>query len=580
MPDTDNQGLSPEDSLLDPDLGFSDIEMDIMSDLEGPAVHDVSIQPENEPPTLSEDANVPLDVEPDPEIHSDNGFEPELSMSNNLFSDDEELAAKTEVEVATEAINHQAAQAKKQTQRLTVEKQGLSAELESIREENSLLRRQLAQATDATAALPQEAEFQATKEALVEAKNQCNAAEEQAKSLRAELESMRAESAQDKAELDAIKASQPDEDEQKKIDLMDAQIGSIQAENVQLQEAMKEAQQAESRTEHAHDQLDLSVKDLRQKLDLESASLAESKTEIEVVVTANEELSRKLAVAEKELADNRDVTADVDRKSAEFADHNAELERVTKALSGAVADNEKLKGVQAEIDSLKGVTEELSVLKAELEEKSKRVANLQEKLDTEAARSYRLSQRRIPALNTELENSHEAVRELEAKLQKSELKSRTLDERFQDEKTRTSNLQRALEGAKARAHDTQMISAPSNSPDNQDTTQLAEDELRRVTNRLHEVESERSQFADRFQEVTQAHSSDLAKTSARADRLEVESADRFETLLSQRTDLRLLREKVTGLIKLAEELSNSVANERGVIMSSMRKIAVLPEEMQ
>ncbi|MDC1143168.1 hypothetical protein OAU50_08755, partial [Planctomycetota bacterium] len=103
-------------------------------------------------------------------------------------------------------------------------------------------------------------------------------------------------------------------------------------------------------------------------------------------------------------------------------------------------------------------------------------------------------------------------------------------------------------------------------------------EMRRVTNRLHEVESERNKLADQFRELTLAHSGELAKVTARADRLEVESNERFETLLAQRTDLRVLREKVQGLIRLAEELNSDAEDERKIVMASMRKVAVLPEE--
>ncbi|MDC1142985.1 hypothetical protein OAU50_07835, partial [Planctomycetota bacterium] len=417
MAGTDNQGLTPEDSLLDPDMGFGG-EMEMVPELDSSAVHDVSIQPDLDPPLLSEDANVPLDVEPDPEITADNDFAPDLQTANDgdpAFGDDDKPSP--ELEAA-------AKEAKQKTRRLTVEKQGVTAELESIKAENTSLQKQLDDAKAALEAAPAQADLDGLKESLAEARTQRNAAEEQIKELRTNLETAKSElaTANEKPVNAPIET-----DHEKKIDLMDAQITSMQAENTQLKEAMKEAQSAESRTEHAHDQLGQQVKTLEDKLNEEQEALKTAKAKVEESLEQNEELSRKLAVAEKELADNRDAIADVDKKAAEFSDHQAELDRVTKALAEANSQIETLTTEAKEAEKLRAVADELISLKTELDQKTGSIEVLQEKLDTESARSYRLSQRRIPALNQEIEDAQESVRELEAKLQKAELKSKTFE---------------------------------------------------------------------------------------------------------------------------------------------------------
>lgn len=87
-----------------------------------------------------------------------------------------------------------------------------------------------------------------------------------------------------------------------------------------------------------------------------------------------------------------------------------------------------------------------AALQEQLSARERDVAELQEKLDTEAARSYRLSQRRIPALNKEIEDAQEANRELERKLQKAELRNQTLDDQARELKDKVADLERALSG--------------------------------------------------------------------------------------------------------------------------------------
>lgn len=79
-----NSPLMDEDSFADPEMGFGEEEL-TMEPLQ-PVVHDVKIAVEAEPATLASDANVPLDVEPDPELGSAVDFTdqaPELAAADS-----------------------------------------------------------------------------------------------------------------------------------------------------------------------------------------------------------------------------------------------------------------------------------------------------------------------------------------------------------------------------------------------------------------------------------------------------------------------------------------------------------------
>src|SRR5690606_39067954 len=144
--------------------------------------------------------------------------------------------------------------------------------------------------------------------------------------------------------------------------------------------------------------------------------------------------------------------------------------------------------------------------------KEKESAEMQEKLDSEAARSYRLSQRRIPMLNAELEQAQESNRELERKLQQAELRANTFEERARELEDQQSELQRALQAAKARAQDTAIIQQGDTKPE-----ALVEDEVRRLTNRMRDLEAERVALQADLRKVSDAQRAELERHSTRAD---------------------------------------------------------------
>jgi chromosome segregation ATPase len=354
---------------------------------------------------------------------------------------------------------------------------------------------------------------------------------------------------------------------------MDAQIKALQTENTQLKSALKEAQGAESRTEHAHDalgrkvtELEQEVKDLRSELELGSKKL-------DAKIRENESIGRELAVAKKELADGRDASDEVERKSRELDDRRAELDAVTKALAEAREEIERLSSMEDEVKRVESLEDRITDLQEAMVAKERDVAQLQEKLDSEAARSYRLSQRRIPTLNAELEQAQESARELERKLQKADLKAGTFEEKAKELEDKLNDRQRALHGAKARAQDTAIVQAGD-----VDSSQLVSDEVRRLTNRLREVEEERGKLFDTLKKLSELHKSELTQHSLRADRLEQESDERYEDLLKQRTHMRVLRERILGMLKLAEDLTNTAQGQRQPLLEALRKLADVPPD--
>ena len=354
---------------------------------------------------------------------------------------------------------------------------------------------------------------------------------------------------------------------------MEAQIKALQVENTQLKEALREAQGAENRTEHAHDELTRRVKTLEAELETLRADLEAGARKLEERITENEQLGRELAVARKELADQRDSADEVERKARELDDRKAELDSVTKALAEARAEIERMTPFEAEVQRVEGLEDRITELQEVIINKEKDVAEMQEKLDSEAARSYRLSQRRIPMLNAELEHAQESSRDLERKLQKAELRANTFEEKARELEDKQSELQRALQAAKARAQDTAIIQHGDVKPE-----EIVGDEVRRLTNRMRELEEERVRLSADLRKLSEAQRNELTKHSERADRLESESDERYENLLKQRTQMRVLRERMIGMLKLAEDLNATAQNQRQPLLEAMRKLADVPPE--
>lgn len=546
----------PEDSLEDPELGFGD-EEELQAEPMAPVVHDTNIAFDDEPVTLTTDANVPLDVEPDADLSSTVDFSdsaPELDSADeaggNRPDDEKDL--------------------RDEKQALAVK--GLQAEIESLKAERSSLldkNRELSERLDNAAPTGELSRLQGQ---LSEARKHHSEAEEEIKRLKSELDTARRQASELEQAVAESAADVPD-DTRREIDLMEAQINALQTENTQLKDALTEAQGAENRTEHAHDELGRRVTELESEVEGLKQELEESAQKLEAKLKENEDLGRELAVAKKELADGRDASEDVERKGRELDDRQAELDSVTKALAEAKAEIERLAGMEDEVKRVEGLEDRITELQEALVHKEKAVAEVQEKLDSEAARSYRLSQRRIPALNAELEQLQEAHRELERKLQKTELKAGTFEEQVKELEDRLSDTQRALKSAKARAQDTAIIQPGEAEPE-----QLVSDEVRRLTNRMRELEAERVQLNATLRKLSDLHKAELLKHSTRADRLEAEGDERYESLLKQRTHMRVLRERINGMLQLAEDLTSTVANQRQPLMEALRKLADVPPD--
>lgn len=537
----------PEDSLDDPELGFGDEEEMSLE----PAVHDVEISADDEPVSLNTDANVPLDVEPDAD------FSNQVDFTDN--------APRLDQPEADSLIggNDQAG---------ALAMQSLRSELAGLQEERARLldaNRELTERLDAAAPTGEISRLQGQ---LGEARKHHADAEEEVRRLKSELESANARYERMEARQAQAEAEVPD-DTRQEINLMDAQIKALQTENSQLKEALQEAQGAENRTEHAHDALTRKVKDLEGELDGLRGQLRESGEKLDAKITENTELGRELAVAKKALADQRDSANEVDRKGKEIEDRQAELASVAKALAEARAEIERLVPFEKEVARVEGLEDRITDLQEALLAKEKEAAEVQEKLDSEAARSYRLSQRRIPMLNAEVEQLQESNRELERKLQKAELRGNTFEEKSKELENKIADLQRALQGAKARAQDTAIVQAGAPEPES-----LVSDEVRRLTNRMQELEEERGALAGSIRKLSTAHRNELDKHTGRADNLEQESDRRYEELLKQRTQLRVLRERISGMLKLAEDLNGTTTGQRQPLLEALRKLADVPPD--
>lgn len=553
MPGSDSDALMPDESLADPEMGFGEQEltMEPVSPEPPPApVRDVAINiPEPEPVALIEDADVPLDVEPD--------LGPDLDA---------------EVE-AIDTPDNSAPVAPRADDRLRVELSSSRTEAESLRDHNARLAER---GRDLEAQLQQSApagEVSRLNAQLAEARGQHQAAEAEVSRLRQEL--AQAQAAAQFAE--AHPAAEPDTEmvEKRELDVMEAQLAALQAENTQLKEALREAQGAEARAGHAHDELQRRVESLQIENAALRADLDAARSQVEARLAELENLGRELAGARKQIADHADAALAVTERTAELDAQKAELDTARAALEEARRQISQMQESASEGARVPALEDRAAQLQEQLSAKERDVAELQEKLDTEAARSYRLSQRRIPALNKEIEEAQESNRELERKLQKAELRNQTLEDLANELKAKAADLERALSSAKARAQDTQIIA-----PADADSRSLVEDELRRTANRLREVEAERAKLAETLRRLGENHSLELTRHMARGDKLEKESEQRFEALLGQRARMRVLRDRVQNMLQVAEDLAQSKDGQRKVLLEALRKLAELPAEKE
>lgn len=545
MAGSNSDSLMPDESLADPEMGFGEPELTmepVAADPPPASVRDVAIRlPEPEPIALVEDADVPLDVEPD--------LGPDLSVEAE------------EIEAAPPSSP--------EPDRLRVELSSSRTERDSLRDESHDLQQRVDELQARLQQAPPAGEVSRLNAQLAEARGRHTAAEAEIARLGAELETARAvaQAAQAHAAAEPV----TDMVERRELEVTEAQLNALQAENTQLRDALAEAQGAESRTEHAHDELRRKLAELEAENAGLRAEVEQARAALDARLADLEQAGRELALARKDLADQRDAAAAVAERTAALDAQKAELEAALAALAESRSQVAALQEGAGEALRVPALEDRAAALQEQLSARERDVAELQEKLDTEAARSYRLSQRRIPALNKEIEDAQEANRELERKLQKAELRNQTLDDQARELKDKVADLERALSGAKARAQDTQIIATGD-----VDARSLVDDELRRTANRLRDVESERARIAESLRRLGEAHGSELSRHMARAERLEQESEQRQEALLAQRTQLRVMRDRVQNMLQVAEDLSQAKDGQRKILLETLRKLADFP----
>jgi DNA repair exonuclease SbcCD ATPase subunit len=544
--------LIPEDSLQDPDLDFGEEEELSLE----PMLHEPEAPDDDQPNaipelvddsfddtdamTLAEDANVPLDVEPDPDLPVGTGFE-------------EEISAEQPPPGELDSLRREAA--------------ALRAELDTVRQERArskAVTRRLEQKLETSAPPTELARLEA---AVTEAKARAKEAEDEASRLKRELKELSARAETAEAELGEQSQRVP-EGAQRELDLLNEKIRALEAENTELKDSLNEIQQAEDRTGQAQETLGRKVTELTEQLRAAESAADEARAEAEGLLKENEALNRELDQSRVELADTRGASDSFEINLKELDDRQAEAATLAESLAQAQQEVQRLQEYEREAQRVEALEDRITELQESLLDKEKEAAEVQEKLDTEAARSYRLSQRRIPALNRELEETQEHTRELERRVQKAELKAETYEGKVKELTDQVADLERALQGAKARAQDTAVIA-----PGDSNAAELVADEMRRLTNRVREVEAERANLAETFRKIDDGRRTELTKLEARAERIERESDERYESMLKQRTELRVLRERIAGMLRLAEDLSKADHNQGGTLMKAIRKLA-------
>lgn len=482
-----NAGVDPlPEPMPEPEIGFDDEPF-------GDPVHDVSVElPLEETVELQNDAQVPLDVEPDTQLGETIDFD-DISVPIDEQHETELPGAKSPT-----------------TRTESVEIQKLRADLEHAIESRDALTQQLRDVQDRLESATPAGEITRIESELRTAQKHRDEAEAELRSVREELtriQSTLAEVTEIEVTPEAV-----DDDTQTAIDLVDAQIRALQTENEQLRGALKEAQGAESRTESAHDRLQRKIDELES--DIEVRESVEQVKEEEILA-----LKRQVEKLGLELAEARKVSADNIERAEELSEKEQSLTGVETELTTLREETASLRLQLADYDAAKervhDLETELEQVNHALHEAQSAKNELEERVDTEAARSYRLSKRRIPALNKEIEELTESNRELERKIQKLTLQAETFEERAKEQESRANELQSALTAAKARAQDTQMLR-----PDSSDD--VLDDELRRVSNQLRDVQTERQRLAQTISELENLQRENLRKSDARSDRMATE----------------------------------------------------------
>ncbi|MBP9890602.1 MAG: hypothetical protein KBG84_01750 [Planctomycetes bacterium] len=546
LPEADALPESSFNNDLSFDEGFG--EMTPMAP-EPISVRDVPINPDS----LSEDSDAPLEMQPDVDIENNNEDE---SSQQTLASEDEveDLVAKAqENEALRVAMTAKIGE-------LTVALRQATDEAQRAGEKVRELSQQLQKAAPAGEVTRLRNEVQAALSAR-------SMAEEDVQAAHNEVELARAEVARLHARVVELES-----------EITPPVMTADEQEEARLRAALEEAQGAISRVEHANEELSRKAKEAEARVAEQRRAAEDAREQSEQKAARIEQLERELALAKNELGMLGDQAADVVRRSREIDDRKAELDRVTMALAESQMRLAEAKGIA---EGAEARIKEAEARAAAAEEKTaadkKRAADLEreakearERLDTEAARSFRLSQRRIPSLQNEIAAEHAQNMELRRKIEKIEAEKRVIAEQQKESAAKADELERALAAAKARMSDTEIIRAGA-SPS---AAALADEEIARLAARVKASDEERKRQGDMLERMEQSRKEEMRAYEQRLAQVNAQADEKLEQLLAMRKQARALASRLAQAMKLAELLADArSAQEKQPLLERIAEIA-------
>ncbi len=545
LPDAD---ALPEASFNN-DLSFDDGfgEMTPMAP-EPISVRDVPINPDS----LSEDSDAPLEMQPDVDIENPDDESSEQTLASEEEAED--LVAKAQENEALRA----AMTAK--IGELTVALRQANDEAQRASERARELTQQLQKAAPAGEVTRLRNEVQAALSARGMAEEDVQAAHNEVELARAEIARLHARVVELESEGTPPVATADEHEE------------------ARLRAALEEAQNAIARVEHANEEIARKAKDLDAKLAEARRAEQAAREEVEQKAKLAEQFERELALAKNELSLLGDQAADVVRRGHEIDDRKAELDRVTMALAQSQMQLAEAKGIAEGAEArIKDAETRAQSAEAAAAMEKKRAADFErdtkearERLDTEAARSFRLSQRRIPSLQNEIAAEHAQNMELRRKIEKLEAEKRVIAEQQLEAATKADELERALAAAKARMSDTEIIRAGAG----HSASTLADEEIARLAARAKSAEDERKRLADQIDRKESSRKEEMRAYEVRLVQVNAESEQRLEQLLTLRKQARALATRLSQSMKLAALLADAKsAAERQPILDKIAEIA-------
>lgn len=545
LPDADALPDASFNNDLSFDEGFGDLTPMAPEPI---SVRDVPINPD----TLSEDSDAPLEMQPDVDIESPDDDSSQQTLASEEEAED--LVAKAQENEALRA----AMTAK--IGELTVQLRQAHDEAARAGEKVRELSQQLQKAAPAGEVTRLRNEVQAALSAR-------SMAEEDVQAARNEVELARAEVARLNARVVELES-----------EITPPVMTANEQEEARLRAALEEAQSAIARVEHANEELARKVKDLDAKLAEARRAAENAHAETEQKAKLAEQFERELALAKNELSQLGDQAADVVRRGHEIDDRKAELDRVTMALAQAKMELAEAKGIAEGAEArIKDAETRASAAEAAAAMEKKRAADFErdakearERLDTEAARSFRLSQRRIPSLQNEIAAEHAQNMELRRKIEKLEAEKRVISEQQLEAASKAEELERALAAAKARMSDTEIIRAGAGHT----AASLADEEIARLAARAKAAEDERKRLADQLDRKETARKEEMRAYESRMAQVNAQSDERLEELLAMRKQARALATRLSQAMKLAALLADAKGPaERQPVLDKIAEIA-------